>query len=63
MRADMDHPKVRASHSCPVCNREKEQALLVCWLCYRALNLRNGAADFVVKLLDIAEERLPDNRR
>lgn len=30
-----DHPRVRASLTCPVCEQAKDYGLVVCWPCYR----------------------------
>jgi len=46
-----DHPKTRAALRCPVCHNDKDPGLLVCWTCYRALNLRNGCPPFVARIL------------
>lgn len=37
-----DHPFVRASTVCPLCEGSKGTCLVVCWPCYRTHGLRYG---------------------
>lgn len=57
----MDYPNVRASKICPLCRKDKEQELLVCWACYRKHDLRRGnpAAE---RLINQAEAELRASR-
>jgi hypothetical protein len=54
----IDHPNVRESASCPTCNRPKDQGLLVCWDCYRKLDIRNGLTPAIALIIENAEEEL-----
>jgi len=51
---NVDHPRLRAQSICPLCGWAKDVGLVVCWLCYRAYDLRNGNPE-VGRLLDLAE--------
>lgn len=53
----MDYPHVRASTHCPLCQQEKDEGLLICWVCYRLHDLRSGnhEAEIMIKR---AEESL-----
>jgi hypothetical protein len=59
-----DHPRVRASLICPVCEQAKDYGLVVCWPCYRKHGLRYGnpvvddILDRIERLLEIDEGRL-----
>lgn len=50
-----DHPKLRNSPVCVLCHNAKDLGLVVCWICYRANDLRNGN-EAVERQLDEAEE-------
>ncbi len=54
----VDHLNLRNSTVCPFCRKAKERGLLVCWQCYRAHNMRNGAAQWCERLLDECEAKL-----
>lgn len=56
----MDYPNIRASKICPLCRKDKEQDLLVCWTCFRKYKMRYGnpAAE---SLIDQVEAELRDN--
>jgi hypothetical protein len=51
----LDHPHIRQANRCPVCHNGKEAGLLVCWTCYRKLDLRNGIAPAIAQILANAE--------
>ena len=53
----LDHPRVRASCICPLCDGPKDAGLVTCWRCFRGYDMRNGngTAD---RLIDMAEEVL-----
>ena len=42
MTDELDYPEVRGQKVCPLCRKEKDAGLLVCWPCYRAAGLRAG---------------------
>ena len=42
MTGEIDYPEVRAQGVCPLCRKDKEAGLLVCWVCYRVEGLRAG---------------------
>lgn len=44
MKLTADHPLVRASNSCPLCNGPKPVGLVACWPCYHETNMRYGNA-------------------
>ena len=52
-----DHPWVRASCTCPLCQDFKDGNLVTCWRCYNVYGLRYGnpAAE---ALIDEAEDTL-----
>ena len=52
----LDYPHVRASHVCPLCQRDKDQGLIACWPCYHARGLRYGNNE-VEELLQQIESR------
>jgi hypothetical protein len=52
----MDYPNIRQSARCPLCERAKDQGLLVCWPCYRVHDMRNGADPLLLKVLNKTEE-------
>ena len=54
----LDYPHTREWHVCPICNREKDSGLLVCWTCYRAHNLRNSILGWIAKILNDTERQL-----
>ena len=39
---NIDHPKVRASTTCPLCHGQKATGLVVCWSCYSKRRLKYG---------------------
>jgi hypothetical protein len=41
MTGEIDYPEVRAG-VCPLCRKDEDMGLLVCWACYRADGLRAG---------------------
>ena len=43
MLRKIDHPLVRADHTCPVCERYKDAGLLACWECFN--NATMSSAD------------------
>jgi hypothetical protein len=51
----VDHPFLRESPTCPTCNNRKDRGLLVCWTCYRALDLRNQLRPAIASILHEAE--------
>ncbi len=53
----IDHPLVRASATCPICEGPKDSGLVICWPCYRKTNMRCGNQD-VELLLDKSERLL-----
>ena len=58
MRAMLDHRHVREARTCPICNREKESGLLLCWPCYHAIDARGGLRPAIVAIIDNAEAAL-----
>jgi hypothetical protein len=36
----IDHPKVRADRTCPLCDKGKDVGLVCCWACYGLYGLR-----------------------
>jgi hypothetical protein len=36
-----DHPRVRASLICPLCNSAKASGLIACWPCFRSSGLKD----------------------
>ena len=60
-----DHPRVRASRVCPVCGQAKDYGLVVCWPCYRRVNMRAGneavetLLDKTARLLELDERSNP----
>jgi len=40
-----DFPNVRTSAFCPLCDKHKDDGLLVCWSCYKTHDLRYGNPD------------------
>lgn len=58
----MDHHNVRSSIICPVCGREKQAGLMVCWYCYRRHEMRYGNKE-VEMLIEKAEDRLSGRAR
>ena len=55
----IDHPLVRASTRCPICHEPKDKGLVMCWPCYRQIDMRNGNP-LVDDLLDAAEKQLEE---
>ena len=51
-----DHPNVRASVVCPLCQGAKDAGLVACWPYYRKNEMRYGNPDAELKI-DQAEER------
>lgn len=45
-----DYPLVRASSVCPCCSDPKSPGQLVCWPCYRELDVRNGNPEVTYRL-------------
>jgi hypothetical protein len=39
---DDERPNVRASGRCPICARQKQSGLLVCWPCWRSHDMKFG---------------------
>ena len=37
----IDHPQVRADHSCPLCKGPKPAGNLLCWPCHRTEKAQN----------------------
>ncbi len=37
-----DHPRVRASLTCPLCLRHKDTGLVACWPCFGRYDMRQG---------------------
>ena len=64
VKVEIDHPRVRASVECPVCSGYKAPGLIVCWPCFRNLNLRFGNPE-VERIVDLSEAALTvmDNTR
>lgn len=54
----MDHKHIRRDSTCPLCVRDKDVGLLVCWHCYRRMNLRNGMIYAVAVVIDRREQEL-----
>jgi hypothetical protein len=52
----LDHPRVRASCTCPLCDGPKDAGLVTCWSCYRGHNLRNGMDTADQLMIDMAEK-------
>jgi len=50
-----DYPHLRQQPVCPLCHHEKDHGLLVCWTCYRRLDLRNSLAPYARTILEQAE--------
>jgi hypothetical protein len=38
----VDFPHIRSKLACPACNRARDKGTLVCWPCYRVLDMRHG---------------------
>lgn len=53
----LDHPRVRASLICPLCNHAKDANLIACWDCYRAHDMRNGLQPATAAIIDNAERQ------
>ena len=53
----MDHPKLRDKDICMTCSQPKNVGLVVCWSCYRRLDLRNGNPE-AERALDAMEAAL-----
>jgi hypothetical protein len=53
----IDHPNVRASVVCPLCQGVKDAGLVACWPCYRKNEMRYGNPAAELKI-DQAEKRL-----
>ncbi len=53
----LDHPRVRASLTCPLCDSAKDQGLVACWPCYRTSELGYGNPD-AERLIDDVEREL-----
>ena len=50
-----DYPYLRRSAICALCDNDKDQGLLVCWMCYRRQDLQNGLKPYAVVALGEAE--------
>lgn len=53
----LDHPLVRQSTTCPLCQGHKDTGLVACWPCYHDCGLRYGD-EYAGRILDRAEKRL-----
>lgn len=42
LKVAVDYPEVRGQEVCPLCRKEKDLGLLVCWDCYHSQGLRAG---------------------
>jgi hypothetical protein len=50
-----DYPNLRAVNWCALCEGEKDVGLVVCWICWRAFNFRNGVHPKVEHVLKLTE--------
>ena len=41
----LDHPNIRQSSYCPLCQLGKDTGMLVCWSCYRRHGMKYGNPD------------------
>ena len=57
-----DHPRVRQSGICPLCDGEKERGLVACWPCFRRSGLKYGAPD-AERAIAAVECRLEQEQR
>jgi hypothetical protein len=57
MNYTIDYPNIRASEHCPMCGRDKDQGLLVCWPCYRLHNVRNGLDQETIYHFELIENQ------
>ena len=55
----MDHPYIRKSDLCPLCDSLKGVGMIACWPCYRNADLRNGNAT-AEAMFDRREQALKD---
>ena len=55
----MDHPYIRKSDLCPLCDGLKGVGMIACWPCYRGADLRNGNAT-AEAIFDRRERSLKD---
>ena len=56
MNMTLDHPNLRASLDFPLCRGFKDEALVVCWPCYRS-GFGYGLPE-MVQIVDLEEARL-----
>ena len=57
----LDHPLVRASSKCPICPAPKDIGTVLCWRCYRQLDMRNGnpQAEYLLGVAELNLEKTP----
>jgi hypothetical protein len=51
----VDFPHFRSKLACPACNRAKDKGTLVCWPCYRVLDMRHGMRPDIAARFDALE--------
>ena len=54
----LDHPRVRAAVTCPLCDLDKDAGAVFCWPCYRLWNFRHGASAMINDMVDTREAEL-----
>ena len=54
---------LRRTRTCPLCHNHKDAALLVCWTCYRAHDIRNGMQPATAQIIDDAADTLNEAQK
>lgn len=54
----LDHPRVRLSATCPLCDLPKDVGAVVRWPCYHLWNFRHGASTLATTMIDEREKDL-----